>query len=398
NSRRSQRKVEEAVDMFITMESWDGLAEIMRQLPSGAFCRSFRATVDAVPHYYSGSRFLPLKVLAHMPKKFYMDIPGVEDEMTEVAASVYRLVLSDLTLANIFGEVDLSWLPMVKSASTVVAMVIQAESDTDERTIDLEKHHLDCSDVDGEDIKVLVDNRRLAVVLNFAFVFDFAADGRRSVEAHMLTSITEINLHDCNKLTDESVNHIMKRASQVCTLTLSGCSNLTDKACSYMVEDPLNGRRRGGSLTYLDLGYCLNISDHGMNFIVKSLDRLKCVNLAGCIQLTDTGLLTLVSTCTRIQNLVLAQCKQLTDKSMCHLADFLWIEELDISYCSRLSDDGIEVLAMEFSGLCTLAVTRCSRLTERALDVLVRYCPHLKTLVLGNLPLVPTTAIERAKK
>lgn len=39
---------------------------------------------------------------------------------TEVAASVYRLVLADLSLADVFGQVDLSWLPVIKSAPTVV--------------------------------------------------------------------------------------------------------------------------------------------------------------------------------------------------------------------------------------------------------------------------------------
>lgn len=33
---------------------------------------------------------------------------------------MYRLVLADLSLADIFGQVDLSWLPAIKSAPTVV--------------------------------------------------------------------------------------------------------------------------------------------------------------------------------------------------------------------------------------------------------------------------------------
>ena len=33
---------------------------------------------------------------------------------------MYRLVLSDLSLADTFGQLDLSWLPMIKSAPTVV--------------------------------------------------------------------------------------------------------------------------------------------------------------------------------------------------------------------------------------------------------------------------------------
>lgn len=35
NPRRSQRMVEEAVDMFVRMENWDGLAVIFSRLPSG---------------------------------------------------------------------------------------------------------------------------------------------------------------------------------------------------------------------------------------------------------------------------------------------------------------------------------------------------------------------------
>lgn len=47
-----------------------------------------------------------------------------------------------------------------------VATVLQAESDDDERVIDLEKYHLDCSDMEEADLMVIIDHRRLAVVLN----------------------------------------------------------------------------------------------------------------------------------------------------------------------------------------------------------------------------------------
>lgn len=47
-----------------------------------------------------------------------------------------------------------------------VATVLQAEADDDERVVDLEKYHLDCSDVGEADIMALINNRRLAVVLN----------------------------------------------------------------------------------------------------------------------------------------------------------------------------------------------------------------------------------------
>lgn len=55
----------------------------------------------------------------------FCHVPGASvvvcPDKTEVAASVYRLVLADLSLADIFGQVDLSWLPVIKSAPTVVS-------------------------------------------------------------------------------------------------------------------------------------------------------------------------------------------------------------------------------------------------------------------------------------
>lgn len=234
-------------------------------------------------------------------------------------------------------------------------------------------------------------------LMDSAFVFDFSVDGRRAVEANMLGRLTDINLHDCNKLTDTAVNHIMKRADRITSLNLSGCCLLTDVACSFIVEDPLAHARRGASLVSLNLGYCFNITDQGVSHLVASLSALRYVNLGGCVQLTDAGVLTLVSTCTRLQEIVLAQCKQLTDRSLCHLADFLWVEDLDISRCSKISDDGIEVMALEFAGLHRISLTRCSRLTERTLEVLNLYCPHLKTLELYHVPNLGQAAIDHFK-
>lgn len=240
-----------------------------------------------------------------------------------------------------------------------------------------------------EDMYNLMDN---------AFVFDFSVDGRRAVDLKMLGRATNINLHDCNKLTDAAVDHIMKRASHINTLNLGGCCNLTDAACSFLVQDPSAGSSRGMALTSLNLGYCLNITDQGVEYLVASLTQLRYVNLAGCVQLTDAGILTLVSRCTRLQEVVLAQCKQLTDKSLYHLADFLWLEKLDVSHCNRISDDGVEVIALEFAGLHRICLTRCRRLTERTLDVLNLYCPHLEHVELREVPKCGKDAVDRLLK
>lgn len=58
------------------------------------------------------------------------------------------------------------FLDSSRFCSPQVATVLQAESDEDERIIDLEKYQLDCSNVEEADLMALIDHRRLAVVLN----------------------------------------------------------------------------------------------------------------------------------------------------------------------------------------------------------------------------------------
>ncbi len=50
-------------------------------LYAGSFCKAFLATVNAVPDYYASSMHIPLKDLAFMPKKFYLDLAGADEVM-----------------------------------------------------------------------------------------------------------------------------------------------------------------------------------------------------------------------------------------------------------------------------------------------------------------------------
>lgn len=53
-------------------------------LYAGSFCRAFLATVEAVPDYFASSLHMPLKNLAHMPKKFYLDLAGAGEMMVSL--------------------------------------------------------------------------------------------------------------------------------------------------------------------------------------------------------------------------------------------------------------------------------------------------------------------------
>src|SRR5690242_16390522 len=90
--------------------------------------------------------------------------------------------------------------------------------------------------------------------------------------------------------------------------------------------------------------------------------------------------------------LAVARCCYMNNRSMCALAEHLWIEHLDLSYCTHITDDGICILALEFAGLRSLDVSRCCRLTDRCLEVLSVSCSHLSDLWAVDCPLITAAA------
>lgn len=66
---------------------------MLAPLYAGSFCKAFLATVNAVPDYYASSVHMPLKNLALMPKKFYLDLAGADEVMVRFGESLQKTVV-----------------------------------------------------------------------------------------------------------------------------------------------------------------------------------------------------------------------------------------------------------------------------------------------------------------
>lgn len=81
-----------------------------------------------------------------------------------------------------------------------------------------------------------------------------------------------------------------------------------------------------------------------------------------------------------LQSLGLAHVRELSDDSLRLLAEFLWIEHLDLAYCIHATDAGLAAIADASSGLLSLNISWCRKLTDATLDALAAGCRHLESL------------------
>lgn len=236
-----------------------------------------------------------------------------------------------------------------------------------------------------EDLDLITDN---------VFHFDSANDGRRAVDQNMLSKIIDLNVSECARLTDKAVGGISQRCANIEILNFSGCALLTDECCQSLVREPRTGMPRGEKLRKLKLGYCMQLTDRALEILSKRCVKLNTLDLSGLVHLTDPGIRKLVMHCKSIQNMCLSRCKRLTDKALCNLADYLWIEELDISNSSKFTDEGLDVLSMEFTGLIKLNISSCEKITNRGIVSLGRHCLGLKQLQAVDLKNVSRESLE----
>ena len=74
-----------------------------------------------------------------------------------------------------------------------------------------------------------------------SFHFDREGDGRPAVDAHMLESITALDITDCSRVTDFGLASISARCTNITELKLSGLTRLTERGAELLVREPING-------------------------------------------------------------------------------------------------------------------------------------------------------------
>ncbi|XP_068738957.1 protein AMN1 homolog [Montipora capricornis] len=159
------------------------------------------------------------------------------------------------------------------------------------------------------------------------------------------------------------------------------------------------------NLRKLDLNATKNprddITSEGIIGVFTSCSQLQTVYLRRCVNITDVAIAALTEHCTHLEHLNLCGCVNVTDVSLHLLAkNCRFLRSLNISK-TKVTDDGVMQLT---TGKCQqsikeVQVSHCIHITDVSIEALLARCPRINILIFDGCPHVTDNsrqAIEEA--
>lgn len=216
-------------------------------------------------------------------------------------------------------------------------------------------------------------------------------------------------------------------------LTLTNCSQLTDKGVSDLVE----GNRH---LQALDVSDLRSLTDHTLYAVSRNCPRLQGLNITGCAKVTDDSLLVVSQNCHQIKRVSasdlvpkatllipgqlklngvsnvtdrsimsfaescpaileidLHECKLVTSPSVTALITTLQhLRELRLAHCTEINDSAFLSLPgrLTFDSLRILDLTACENVKDDAVERIVDAAPRLRNLVLAKCRFITERSVQ----
>ncbi|THC90813.1 hypothetical protein EYZ11_009732 [Aspergillus tanneri] len=188
-----------------------------------------------------------------------------------------------------------------------------------------------------------------------------------------MDSLRILDLTACESIRDDAVERIIQAAPRLRNLVLAKCRFITDRAVWAICK-------LGKNLHYVHLGHCSNITDAAVIQLVKSCNRIRYIDLACCNRLTDVSVQQL-ATLPKLRRIGLVKCQLVTNESILALArpkvstGVSCLERVHLSYCIKLTMDGIHTLLNNCPRLTHLSLTGVQAFLLPELTVFCREAP-----------------------
>ena len=191
---------------------------------------------------------------------------------------------------------------------------------------------------------------------------------------------------DLENITDEVVAAIALHCSRVTTLSISNNAFITGDAVASLLGSV-------GKLLDLSLTKCSKITDDVLFKASRKCLRLKVMEVGGCRLITNKGYKT-VSSLKALTSVDLSNNNMVTD-NVFRLIPGNCLTDLDVSYCGKITDEGLKSIVKWLMKLRTLKAKGCKMVTYSGVDVILQgtHISHFDVSKIFTPPLESTEAL-----
>lgn len=133
------------------------------------------------------------------------------------------------------------------------------------------------------------------------------------------------------------------------------------------------------SLTDLDLSHCASwVNNECISILATNCPQLQSLQAISCINCGDKAIGMLAQHCRDLNHLNLRGWHMLTDDGLSVLTACVQLRAVDISGSTRITSEGIIILAQGCTQLENVGIPRCDSRVSLAIEALVQHCPALQ--------------------
>ncbi|KAF5363421.1 hypothetical protein D9756_000384 [Leucocoprinus leucothites] len=206
-----------------------------------------------------------------------------------------------------------------------------------------------------------------------------------------------IDLTNCIQTTNTALIGLAHAARRLQGINLTGCAGVSDNGILALAEYcPL--------LRRVKLSNVSKITDASVIALAKNCPLLLEIDLDHCALVTDIGVRSLWQHCTNMREMRLAHCPELTDSAFpaSPRMEKRVLPDTD-PFISLSNYDPAQllpplVLNRSFEHIRMLDLTACSKITDDAIEGIISHAPKIRNLVLSKCGLLTDRAIETISK
>lgn len=290
-----------------------------------------------------------------IPMELLLQIVSLVDDQTVIAASGVCRGWRD---AIFFGltRLSLSWCS--KNMNSLVMLLTPKFKNL--QTLILRQ---DMPQLEDSAVEVIANYCQDLQILDLSKSFKLT-DHSLYALAHGCPNLTKLNISGCSSFSDDALAYLVTFCRKLKVLNLCGCVGSASDTALQAIGRYCN------QLQSLNLGWCENVSDHGVTSLAYGCPDLRTLDLCGCVRITDDSVVALANGCPHLRSLGLYYCQNITDRAMYSLAHSKVNSKIWGNVKGKTDDQ---------DGLRTLNISQCTALTPSAVQAVCDSFPSLHT-------------------